>query len=578
MNALKVIFFIVSCLGFYLCFIRIDKVKKEFIPIILISTIAVIEYLAGILNFMKYVTILIGVIGFFTCIHEIYIMIKNKKKLKIDFNSIIFLLFIALFAYLLKGRNFIHYDDFSHWGMIVKDMLKNDRLPNFTSNTIQFTAYPPGTACFVYYMCKYIGKSEGAMLFAQSILIFSSIYTIYALENKKNRIISTVICILSSIYLLLGNMFITALVVDTVLAVLAIAALVIIFYYRNDTKKGLILSIPLLSLLILVKNSGILFVLIDLIVWFIYYIKSNGKKKIFKSKYILMALIPFLMFILWEGHIRLVFSRAYTSRHAMSVDNYIQNFKAKDTEEIAKIFDAFIKRTVKPNKQNIPFIIILITFIILIAMSWKNKDLRKEILFLFKLGLISYFIYQIGLFAMFIFSMPLDEAIKLAGYERYLGTMTLYICGILIIGILEYISKYDKDKKILKYILNVISIVSIIFMIVFAENNISVLTKRQKKNNSVRFEILDIQKENHFKKDKKYLVYVYDDQNIKKDYVYYICKYEFWTKDVKVIRSLSEIENINDYDYIIVLRESEEIDEFVEKKNKEEKPNVIRSK
>jgi len=272
MEILNNIFFIISSIGFYLYTKEKTNIKKEFIPLIIISTITCIMFLAGILNFMKITGIILGVIGFYLAIEEIYYIIKNKRKLKIDFNLLIYLIMLCIFAYLLNDIKVIGYDNFSHWAIIVKDILINDKLPNFTSKVIIFKAYPPGTACFLYYVCTYIGSSEDIMLFAQSILILSSIYTLFALCTKENKI-NWLIAILSTIYLLLGNIFITDLLVDTVLPVMGIAALIIIEYYKEENNKGLIYSIPILSALILVKNSGIFFVIIDLIIWLIYYIR-----------------------------------------------------------------------------------------------------------------------------------------------------------------------------------------------------------------------------------------------------------------------------------------------------------------
>jgi len=472
MEILNNIFFIISSIGFYLYTKEKTNIKKEFIPLIIISTITCIMFLAGILNFMKITGIILGVIGFYLAIEEIYYIIKNKRKLKIDFNLLIYLIMLCIFAYLLNDIKVIGYDNFSHWAIIVKDILINDKLPNFTSKVIIFKAYPPGTACFLYYVCTYIGSSEDIMLFAQSILILSSIYTLFALCTKENKI-NWLIAILSTIYLLLGNIFITDLLVDTVLPVMGIAALIIIEYYKEENNKGLIYSIPILSALILVKNSGIFFVIIDLIIWLIYYIKNNNIKQIFKTKYIFIILIPILLIFVWKVHTNLVFDNSNTSKHAMSLTNYINVFNNKTEEDIIYIFKTFINRMFSLSKENIIMIALLVGFLVLQIVS--NKESRKNIKFLCLIFLFAYIIYQITLFFTYIFSMPLGEAKTLSSYTRYNRTILLFEFGIFIIGVLNFINSYNIKTNCKKYIIYFTTFFIIGLTISCAPNKIDII-------------------------------------------------------------------------------------------------------
>lgn len=236
MQIVKILLVLISFTGYYIYAKRKLKIKEEFIPIIIFSSIGVLEFLAGILNFMKAMAVVICIVGVVIFIKELYLQIKSREKIKINFNIIIFILFAGLFAYLLKGIRLVHYDNFSHWGIVVKEILAENRLPNFLSSAITFKAYPTGTACFIYYICKFIGQTEGVMLFAQSILILSSIYTVFAFCNKK-KIINYIFGIIITIYMIIGNIFIDQLLVDTVLTAMGLGALVIIIEYKSDSKK-----------------------------------------------------------------------------------------------------------------------------------------------------------------------------------------------------------------------------------------------------------------------------------------------------------------------------------------------------
>lgn len=571
MQFLKIIFFIISSMGFYLRVSRRTKLKKEFIPILIISIITVIVFIAGILNFMKITTILIGTTGFILAINEFINIIKNKTKIKLNFSLLIFFILLCLMVYLLNGIKLTNYDDFSHWGLIVKDILQNDRLPNSTSKTIMFISYPPSTACFIYYVCSYLGASEALMLFAQSIIILSSIYTIFAMCKKENKI-SWIIAILLSVYLLLGNIFINMLLVDCVLAVMGIASLLIIKYYKDDSKYALFNVIPILSALILVKNSGIFFVIVNLIIWLIYYIKNHVIKEIFKTKYILWIFVPFLLLFIWNAHTDLVFSTADTAKHSMSITNYKDVFEEKTLGDIKEIFKLFVKENMSISKENILIIALLAGFIVMLIIA--NKELRKGILAGFVTFVITYAIYQISLFAMYIFSMPLVEAKVLASYTRYHQTILLFEFGIFVYTALNFMNNYNEKAK--KISIEILVGLIVVLAIILAPNKIDRLYKKTTIENTVRYEIMNIKNKNNIKEGKRYLIYIPDDKKYDQGYIYFLCRYEFMSANVYTIKKLDNIKTqMYNYDYIIFLGKSEEVKQTIEELGGETGKNAI---
>ena len=377
MQILKIILFLMLCAGYYMHIKRKNIIKEEFVPIFLISIISLVIYMAGILNFLNITTWMIGIIGVALFIKEIYTIIKNKEKININKNIVFLLIMLLWSAIILKGIILTHYDNFSHWGMIIREMLLTDKFPNFESSVIMFSAYPPGTACTVYFICKYLGNSEAIMLFSQSILILTSLYTLFAFCKKENKI-NYVITLIAIVYLLIGNIFVDELLVDTVLSVMGIAGMTIIFYYRKEVKKGLVFSIPILTLLMIVKNSGVFFVIIDIILWSIFLYKNISFKQIFKTKYIYLIFLPILAILVWNAHTDLVFESASTSKHSMSIENYSENFSNKDAETFKIITTKMMeKMTDITNKDNQILLILLAAFLIMGIITWKKQELRN---------------------------------------------------------------------------------------------------------------------------------------------------------------------------------------------------------
>ena len=581
MQILKIILLIISFVGYYIILKRKTNIKEEFIPIFLFSTIGVAEFLAGILNFMKLATICICGIGIIFFIKEVFLIIKNKEKFKFNFNFLFFIIIGLLFLYIFKDAYLIHYDNFSHWGMIVKEILAENRLPNFKSTNIIFTSYPPGTACFIYYICKFLGNSEGMMLFSQSLLILAGLYSFLTFCDKDKKV-NYIYVILMSAYLLVANIFINQLLVDTVIPIMALSALAIIIKYKEDSKSALVYSIPILSLLMIVKNSGCFFIIIDLIVWFIYFIKNVGIKNIFKQKYLLLIFIPVVLIFLWSCHIKLVFDNAENSKHAVSISNYTNTFAEKEESDFKFILEKmFDKMKSLEDKQNRIVLVSTLGFLLMIICFFKNKDLRKFIIGFFALFVITYILYTISLYVMYLFSMPINEARNLSGYSRYYSTLIMFLYGLTVIAILNCDKiEFKSNAKIKNILIKIVFLVLVIIPVVFYKNNLkSLYTKQTLSKDSLRYELVNVKAQNNIEENKSYLIYISNDENIEKGYLSHICRYEFRSGNVKVINNFEELRNMDevfDYDYFVILRKDEKTLEFIDIIKGDINQNVIR--
>lgn len=103
-------------------------------------------------------------------------MLRCRDQALLHWDMALFaLLCLALF---LRYRNglLVAYDDFSHWGMIVRRMLITNALPASGDSLIQFQSYPPGAACWLWYACRFLGGGDGMMLTAQAWLVLAALW------------------------------------------------------------------------------------------------------------------------------------------------------------------------------------------------------------------------------------------------------------------------------------------------------------------------------------------------------------------------------------------------------------------
>jgi len=447
-SIIRFILFFATVVGYILFILDKTKMQIEFAPIVVFSIITVLMFLAGLLNVMLYAAgtiVLLGVILF------VNFTIKKKlspffQKRNVNIGTLFIIIAFIYFTLFLQGTKFIYYDDFSHWGVVVKDMLFFDRLPNLQYNPgygfITFTSYPPGSSLFVYFVSKIIGYSESKMMIAQIYLMLACLFAFFGISKDKKY--TSVIVIFASLFMLIGRLGFNTLMVDTLLPLVGFAGTVIIYYYRTDVKKASLFVLPVNIMLILVKNSGIFFVIVNGLLLLYYAIKARKNEVtkqdkslnfVFVSGFIL---ITFFMLFLWKQHLDYVFP-GKTSLHTISLKNFSTIFGAKTKEQILQIIKIFLTKTIslRENVTQSIFIANIGSIILIVTDKMAFKKTMKGLLTALLCADGLFLLYQVGNLGMYLFSMPIGEALSLAGYYRYVSTINIYFIGVLVIGFIH---------------------------------------------------------------------------------------------------------------------------------------------
>ncbi len=552
----KVFILLLSFLGYTVYLKKKFDLKIEFAPIVICSSIGILMFLAGIFHIMPIATFAILILGLI----QLRLIKKDSFNTEEIVKLSVFFLVTLYFLNYLKNSMFIHYDNFSHWALVVIEMLETNALPTIASKLIEFNSYPTGTAGFIYFISKIVGNSEGIKSFAQMILLLSSIFSLTVFINKKNWYLSIVLVALS-IYFFVYNVFITNLLVDTILPVLGIAIVAILVYYRDyDLEKILKFTMPIIAFLPIIKNSGIFFTIISIVM---IYLLIN-KTYISKKKFIGYSIVPSLvLMLLWKLHVMITFGENGASKHSVSLKNYSKVISDKSFEDISNIISNFMDKILQINNFVAIFMIMItIVFIIMYIIykyNHKNYDFKFEKKIILTCVLI-YVFYMIGLFAMYIFSMPTDEALTLGGYDRYHKTITLYLYGIVTIMCLRFSIDWkgiDSIKTLL------MSIVLIVFAFISLKYGVgySQIFYNNDYSTTARYQIKQLKDEYNIADDKKYLIYTGDPIE-NSSYIFYASRYEFRTNNISVYNS-EEIKNqnldFNNYDYIISLEKDSTI-------------------
>lgn len=555
--------FFLSIIGYILFFRNQFKVKVEFAPAIVCASCSGIMFLAGILNLMPITVAIIFVIGIALLLQNIKKSINDKRTWII---ICLWLLVLGYFAVLLRGAILTHYDNFSHWALVVKCMLMNDRMPNFADKLITFQAYPLGSSLWIYFVCKVIGTTEACYMFAQVIMLISFIFPLTVWINKKN-IYLCIIPILYAIYSLSSNVAITNLLVDTLMPLAGVAAFCIIEYERDMPQKTMFETLPLFIFLIQVKNSGIFFIAICIIYWL-----SVSRQQIIRQRKLLFqylgidVITPFFTFVLWKKHVEIVFANGEVSKHAMSISNYRSVFFEKTNDVIFNIGKKMMSAVFDFSSWNSTsgiWVMIAITAILLIAVihcAIKRGVTSQFVKAIFGIWGV-YFIYMVSVFAMYIFSMPLEEAENLASFGRYAASVIIFIYGIANTILLKEWS--NNGMAIIK----IMPVLIMLFIVFKLGSETEPLYKKMNTEGTIRKKFQDVVTKYEVEHGKKYVIYITKNDS---GYMYYISRYELWSTTVSVI-SGGNIEDheqdIGNADYLIICESNDATDSYLKDNN-----------
>lgn len=552
----RIFILLLSFIGYTVYLKKKFDLRVEFAPIVICSSIGIIMFLAGIFHIMPIATYAIIIIGLI----QLRLIRKDSFNLEEILKLSIFTLIVLYFFNYLKDALFIHYDNFSHWALVVREMLETNALPTSASKLIEFNAYPTGTAGFIYFVSKIVGNTDGIKAFGQTLILLSGIFSLTAFINKKNWYLSIVFAVFS-VYFLVYNIFITDLLVDTILPILGVAIVAIIVYYRDrDLEKLLKFTMPLIAYLPIIKNSGIFFTIISVVMIYLLVRGTNITKK----KFIGYSIVPSLvLMVLWKVHVMITFGKSGASKHSVSLRNYAKTILDKNMSDISNITSSFIDKTLQINNlAAILILAIIIVFMVVFIVS-KCKHIDYDFKFeksIILASLLIYVFYMLGLFSMYIFSMPTPEALMLAEYDRYHKTIIMYLFGIITIMCFRYSVDWkgiDSIKTVL------LSVVLVAFAFVSLKYNVdySRIHSNKDYSSTARYQINQLKEKYDIKDEKKYLIYTGSPVE-SSGYIFYASKYEFRSTDISVYNS-AEIQgqnpNFNDYDYVISLKEDENI-------------------
>ena len=540
-------------LGGYLLCLR-KRIRIELAVGVLFAGIGSAMFAAGILHILKETAWLLFAWGLYLSFQEAKAWRGNKRfhALRGSDNAaftLIYLVLAAIFFFVLLFRSkFTHYDNFSHWGVAAKLVSQKDMFPNASDTNLTFYSYPLGSAAFIYYITEIAGTApEWLQMWAQAMLMVGMLAGLFVFGKG-------VVCLGAAcagiVILLCGNTDFVDLLVDTLMPVTAVGAMAFCIYYKGDLHKQLLFVIPYVVFLAAIKNSGILFAVLILG----YALISIPRTKENLKKWLIAAAGPAAAVFFWNKHVEQIFDGGTLSKHAMHMDNFRQVVAEKTPDDLMEITKAF-GLSVAQNATVVLYLFLTGLFLYLVCRIVLKKDcrmLRDTLLF----AGISYLLYQFGLLGMYILTMPLSEALVMAGFERYHQTILIFVSGLVLMAFIQEI--HDSGDGAGHLVKDIVLTGCVLVGITAALQPNFWYYTRQSLENSDREKYDRLISDYELEERNAYLILLSEDRE-DKGYLYYLTQYLLAPHDM-AFATASTVHELADekFDFVIMFDDTED--------------------
>ena len=429
------------------------KIDETIAPVIFF--IIVLLYCSGLLlgNLLTGIilVVLLFVITLFFLIYNIF-KAKSDPKLKNSLSegikqyiltpglAIWGILFVSVY-FICDARIFYSFDEFSHWGLVVKNMFFFNRFGNYNEATTLFKGYPPGTALWQYFVSKLLCKSfsENHVYQANDWLIISmQVFFLKGFSNKMKKEAAFSIVLMMLIPSFFG-IYLTTLYVDAILGIM-FAFILIAGFLEEKYDAFFYITITLATtVLCLTKAVGIFLALCSLLIIAShrYFQLKHSDSQSKGSQVLLLAVSGVTGMCLgklsWIVYLKKTNTSDAWNTNELTFSNLISFIKgdgeAYQYETLKNFLRALLQQPIGVKMiitvSYIGWLAIAVVFLGIIKGHIKDEGKKKTLVF-YGIGCVIFSLfYASGLLVLYLFTYSPFEATNLASFSRYVNTIVI---------------------------------------------------------------------------------------------------------------------------------------------------------
>lgn len=361
-----------------------------------------------------------------------------------------FCLFLGMVWFGHRGRMFSEWDEFSHWGLVIKNMYTLDRLGNAAQATTTFRGYPPAASLFAYFWIKLSGAYRESDAF-RSMDIFLLTLVLPAFKRLRWKHGGRILAALGVALLLPCQFNATALTTIYVDTLLGFVLAFVFFQYLTTEKRPAELGILCLALCILplIKASGTGLALIAALILLVDVLRQKGWPPARRAAW---ATAPLLAVLAgkysWDIYLKLTHT-AEAWNSSKLTPGAVWNLLRGNGEAYQKdVISDFFKGILFPSRYSFGYLFKLsvfawgLVFILLAAVLILTlRDRREKQRYTLCLAgvIVGFAVYGISLLLLYLFTFTPYEARNLASFTRYIST---YLTGMFVLLACLYLDRF----------------------------------------------------------------------------------------------------------------------------------------
>ncbi len=439
--------FVIAAIAAGLAVISGRRIGYTFFPAIaLVGTVGSVFCASGLLQGALWSSVALAVAG--PAVSFVYVKRRGRDTVKLLINSdiAVYAVMTLFFILINSGRVYYLNDEFSHWGLAVKNMFETGEFYASSVSNDLFKHYPPFATVVCYICSAFCGSfSEAATFVGMDLMLWACLMPIVAIFTEKLKekgtslqyrflpgmaaaLIVSVLCFKLSAFTIIS--------VDTLLGLMT--AYAVVSYFASGSLLFLHFVVTALTL---TKEAGITLA--------IFAIVLCGVDALIK-KVQFGKLIKGVAFSL----IAVACAKGFWS--AAELLGEIGGSKSIDTGLFGRLgvifreglndvqketLFSFGKAFLEPRMSvGIPLIAVIIILIVLsVALIIYIKKTRERVYFLrsviaFAEVCAGFVLYAFGVLASYWTSFSAYEAVRVASFERYFGTYVTFWLLVLVTG------------------------------------------------------------------------------------------------------------------------------------------------
>jgi len=406
----------------------------------------------------------------------IYCLIKNKKlllEIEIPQGCLLYIVLMAFSSFINFGRIFHVWDEFSHWGTIVKYFYSVDAMGTFDNLKFKnlILTYFPGTSLFQYFFVRFSSQFiEWHSYVGMNVLYFTLFMPFIKDIFKKGKWYKPLVLLIMFLLIPLqrfgfhGGLY-TSLYVDAILGAFFGFALLYYFVYKyEESLYGILMVSSAVFMLTFTKDMGLLFSLGTIVIIFIDIIlyrrtqmlsfinRKSGLQH--KSKAIILMILPLISVLFvkfsWENLLyRANITSSISNIPTLNDINMLFKGQVEPYQKgiVSNIIWAVQRHKIVINNFTvISFCVIFLVIIVIFSILGRDEKVRFGRMVTSSILLVAgMFIYQFVLMVLYVFLFGGFEAVQLASYGRYTST---YLLAMMIFMMFFCIPDQNENKKL----------------------------------------------------------------------------------------------------------------------------------